>query len=423
MAFNLDIEKYSENDLKNLFNIQNESFANSMSIHEVVENRYNMLVNTLETSMKPQNEIVATKLFLTLAKDKLKGLISVPLFNELKETGEEKNLVPFQLNGNNKDSTEKKVTRIISVDTRFKDEDNRHDTNNFQITFPEKFNKIEKMELIEFSGPTSVRVISSNLNNNHFAITITYFDNSTSTRVIKIPDVYHIERNIITNATIETFIENVNQQMTDSGGDFALGSFQFDHEVTTLNYTNNPIISDRTLSFVYNTSTSSKLITSVQLDFTLDENGLNDNTSIQKKLGYLLGFRDNNVTLIPRVNQSNILTITASSLLDLNSFKYAYLVVDDFHNNSERTIIASDLKNISAVSTSLLNGGNILGKIIYRNELNYNLANRVISTERNYNGQIDIQKLKVSLINEYGDFLDTKNLEWSFTLRITSSYK
>ena len=31
MAFNLDISKYSESDLKSLFNIQNESFSNSMS--------------------------------------------------------------------------------------------------------------------------------------------------------------------------------------------------------------------------------------------------------------------------------------------------------------------------------------------------------------------------------------------------------
>jgi hypothetical protein len=129
------------------------------------------------------------------------------------------------------------------------------------------------------------------------------------------------------------------------------------------------------------------------------------------------------ITLTQRQNPTTDLITTATSVIDLNSFKYAYLVVDDFHNNSETTIIASDLKNISAVSTSLLHGGNILGKIIYRNELNYNLNNRVITTGRNYNGQIDVQKLKVSLINEYGDLLDTKKLEWSFTLRVTCSYK
>lgn len=421
MAFNLDISKYSESDLKSLFNIQNESFSNSMSTHEVVENRYNMLVETVENSMKPVNEKQSTKLFLSAAKEKLKGLVTIPLFNELKKTNENANLVPFKLDGKNQDYNEKTVTRIISVDTRFKDGDNTNDTNSFQITFPEKINKIEKMELIEFSGPTCVRIISSHLNNNHFAITINYNDSTSTTEVVKIQDVYHIERNILTNATIETFITNLNQQITNIGGDFAKGTFKLDHEIST--YTNNPIISDRTLSFIFNTIGTSKTVSNVQLNFTLDENGMNDNTSIIKKLGYFLGFRSGLITLTQRQNPTTDLITTATSVIDLNSFKYAYLVVDDFHNNSETTIIASDLKNISAVSTSLLHGGNILGKIIYRNELNYNLNNRVITTGRNYNGQIDVQKLKVSLINEYGDLLDTKKLEWSFTLRVTCSYK
>ena len=75
MAFNLDISKYSESDLKSLFNVQNESFSNSMSIHEVLEHRYNMLVNTLENSMKPEIDKQSTKLFLSAAKEKLKGLL------------------------------------------------------------------------------------------------------------------------------------------------------------------------------------------------------------------------------------------------------------------------------------------------------------------------------------------------------------
>ena len=136
MAFNLDISKYSESDLKSLFNVQNESFSNSMSIHEVLEHRYNMLVNTLENSMKPAIDKQSTKLFLSAAKEKLKGLVTIPLFNELKKTNENTNLVPFKLDGKNQDYNKKTVTRIISVDTRFKDSDNTNDTNNFQITFP-----------------------------------------------------------------------------------------------------------------------------------------------------------------------------------------------------------------------------------------------------------------------------------------------
>ena len=78
------------------------------------------------------------------------------------------------------------------------------------------------------------------------------------------------------------------------------------------------------------------------------------------------------------------------------------------------------MKSKGVCSGSFKNGGNIIGKIIYRNELNYNFYNRVISTPREYFGNVDVVKFSVALVNEYGEYIDTQNMDWSFTLKLTT---
>ena len=78
------------------------------------------------------------------------------------------------------------------------------------------------------------------------------------------------------------------------------------------------------------------------------------------------------------------------------------------------------MKSKGVCSGSFKHGGNIIGKIIYRNELNYNFYNRVISTPREYFGNVDLIKFSVSLVNEYGEYIDTQNMDWSFTLKLTT---
>ena len=61
--------------------------------------------------------------------------------------------------------------------------------------------------------------------------------------------------------------------------------------------------------------------------------------------------------------------------LDLISFKYAYLVIDDFHSNGE-TIVAEDVYSVPCAQNMKF-GGNILAKINYKNDANYNVTNRI----------------------------------------------
>ena len=322
---------------------------------------------------------------------------------------------------NNSDN-KRTITRILTVDSKFKDDDRKNTTSHFQVSFPERINEVTKMEIMEYSGPSAIRMISGAQQNNFFTLTLKYKDDPTKilTTVIKSPDTYRIERSIMTSATIIEFINNINAQLTAAGSDFQFGSFKFNHEIEP-SVSLNEIIMDRTISFVYDASVvANGNVSEVILDFISPIPGKSTVPFVfEKSLGYILGFRKGKVS--SSVLSNNKYYIEAASLVDLNDFKYAYLIVDDFISNSETNIITSEVKSQGNCAGSLRHGGNILGKIIYRNELNYNMYNRVISTPREYYGSVDIQKLKIALVNEYGDYIDTQELDWSFTLRLTST--
>ena len=319
---------------------------------------------------------------------------------------------------NNSDN-KRTLTRLLTVDSKFKDEDNKKTTSHFQVTFPDRINKVKKMEIAEYSGPTAIRMLSSEQNNNFFTVTLKLTNGNSETKIIECPDTYRIERNIMNSTTVKNFITNINNQLLTAGGNFTHCSFQFDDDIeAAINL--NDLVMDRTVSFVVDKGNAAT-VNEVILDFVTPKTGTNP-LIFEKSLGYILGFRNNTVsttTTIPVGNTTKFF-IKAESVVDLNDFKYAYLIVDDFISNSESNIITSEIKSQGNCSGSLRHGGNILGKIIYRNELNYNFHNRVISTPREYYGSVDIQKLKVALVNEYGDYIDTKQLDWSFTLRLTS---
>lgn len=316
---------------------------------------------------------------------------------------------------NNSDN-KRTLTRLLTVDSKFKDEDKKKTTSHFQVSFPDRINKVKKMEIAEYSGPTAIRMISSKQENNYFSLTLKHQNGTSETKIIESPDTYRIERNIMNSASVINFITNINNQLNTAGGNFQHCSFKFNHEIVSAIILND-LIMDRTVSFVVDKGSATTVI-EVILDFVTPKTGTTP-LMFEKSLGYILGFRNNtlNTTTLATDNK---FYITAESIVDLNDFKYAYLIVDDFISNSESNIITSEIKSKGNCSGSLRHGGNILGKIIYRNELNYNFHNRVISTPREYYGSVDIQKLKVALVNEYGDYIDTQDLDWSFTLRLTS---
>jgi hypothetical protein len=102
----------------------------------------------------------------------------------------------------------------------------------------------------------------------------------------------------------------------------------------------------------------------------------------------------------------------------LNGPRYLYLVIDEFINGNQNSFI-------SPLYTSLLNK-NIISRITINNTgigfndiLTVNNFNGYLLTDkRSYNGKVDLQRLKIQLVNEIGIPIDLNGLDFSFCLEV-----
>jgi hypothetical protein len=100
--------------------------------------------------------------------------------------------------------------------------------------------------------------------------------------------------------------------------------------------------------------------------------------------------------------------------------KYIYLVVDDFNNNVINSFYAafnSSLLNKSVIARITLP----LTSVGITNTFTQNNFTTV-TYPREYLGPVDIQKLQIKLLDEYGRILDLNNMDYSFCLTLQCSY-
>mgnify|MGYP001318478574 CR=1 FL=1 len=95
--------------------------------------------------------------------------------------------------------------KILTVDSLFRDKNSsksNKQTNHFQVSYDEPINNVSKLELVEYSGPTSIRIISDEIKNNVFKMTFNLINGDKVNKYIKTPDIFRIERNIMNNNSV-----------------------------------------------------------------------------------------------------------------------------------------------------------------------------------------------------------------------------
>jgi hypothetical protein len=342
------------------------SELNSSHIVQKLANAYNMNPNLIS------NEVVEAGNTFVIDKPKTAFANSYP--------GE---FFPGVIN-----PLKKRTTRQnLNIDTRFRENYYSSSSSNFHFDLPIKFSSVMQMQLSAFEMPLTYYNISKQLGNNFFSIKIGDYEKYY---VITVPDgnytptslteyLNYYVKNIFPELNFFQFIYNI-----DGSGS---GSGQFIVGVTSGNEN------------IYFT-----------LNFQNDINGNSDtNNPLPLKLGWLLGFRNG-------IYYGNINYIS-EGIVDLSGPKYLYLVVDDYNNNVNNGFY-------SAFNSSLLNK-NILARISmqpspFSNVTQNNLS--LITTPRQYFGPVDIQKLNIQLLDEYGRVIELNNMDYSFCLTFTSVY-
>lgn len=150
----------------------------------------------------------------------------------------------------------------------------------------------------------------------------------------------------------------------------------------------------------------------------------------QRTLGWFIGFRsyDYTIDINNVVRQTTFDTNTTDPLYNCalvsestysNSLSnYCFLAIDDHNNNCVCQPIVSS-NGDSYISN------NIIARIAISTDPNsilYDNRHDKIFTERVYMGPITLEKLKVSLLNKYGEVIDLNGVDISFTLELTELY-
>jgi hypothetical protein len=97
---------------------------------------------------------------------------------------------------------------------------------------------------------------------------------------------------------------------------------------------------------------------------------------------------------------------------------YIYFVLNDFNN--------SQAQNVFGMYSKSIIGDNILGMIPITSQnfyVNFSNGNDYIERKREYFGPVRIQRLKVQLLNQYGDAINLNNMDYSFSLELEIGYE
>lgn len=411
MNFDLDIQHYKKEELEEIFELPSTYDSKVVDVKEGIL-RQSIISNTsVDESIK-----IKTIFFLAQAKKRLlerpqetqlsfeKKIFNVDTSSlttsKVNTSGESfviekttpstpylnaspSNFFPGILNPLNK-----RITRQnLNIDTKFRDNYYNSTATNYQLELPNLFKNVVSMQLTAFEFPTAFFNISKSLGTNFFNITI-----GTVTKQVIVPDGNYIPSEMMSflnNYMISNF-PNTDFQYITFGTD------------------------------IYNQSGSGRLIVTLNdkapamfnftLNFQADINGNPDEgTPLPLKLGWLLGFRQGIY-----VNNS---TYCSEGLVDLIGIKYMYLSIDEYSNNVNNSFYG-------AFNESLLNK-NILARISIQG-LSFQALSQnnlmLITHPREYFGPIDIQSMRIQLLDEYGRIIQLNNMDYSFCLTFESVY-
>ena len=262
-----------------------------------------------------------------------------------------------------------KTKKYINFDTRFSD----YTDTEYSFNLPERISNVTQIKVSQIEIPVNFYNISSHLQNNFFRIkNVTeniYFP-------ILIPDGNYSKETLI--AKMQTLLP--------------------------INRITFYIDSNNVCSFS-NVSTS----TTYLIDFSINANGIYCVDYLENSIKSCMGFKNINYTL----NKNT--SINAENVFNINTIRYLFLTMEDFVNSSSNDF------------TAMLRNSTLNKKILTRISLDNTLYSfgsvlhgelKLMDCVRKYHGSVDLQKIKMQLVNEFGTPIFLNGGHFSFCMEI-----
>ena len=426
-TINTNISDYSVDDIFKLLDININDFQD-----------YNDLKEAIDTKINKYVLIFKNKELIDFFEDVRKSLLNIHTSNEniteaeqlllsygKKSTGDDQSTETSGYFGSGDPTgpvNRKTVTKLLTVDSRFRSNYTKSSSSNYTIDLPYIMKNVIEIKLSDLEFPTTFYPFDEDFHNNYFWLKYCYYmgDNLVEKYVyIFIPsgNYYHT-----------SFIDTVQQVFTDNGIPITI--------VFDLDYNNLGGVGEGTGKVTLGLDTDSSYnlfeVTEIELNFygshippeylsskvsqlitddDLIKRFYNKPSPIEhrQRMGWMLGFRE-------KIYKSNT-TYIAEAIMDILGPKYVYLVLDDLNTSSNINFFMNQ-------EESLLDG-NIFARISlkgYPFSVQAQGDYRAYSEPRYYYGPVNIHKLRVKIIDEFGRHVSLNGMDFSFTLSVTLIY-
>jgi len=406
MSFDLNINNYKIEELAELF----ELTSNNYDIFTIERKEHFLKENILSDKSIKEETKQRTISFLKEVKDILIATVSSKLskiYNTdlslkgsvIKNAGNtniiDKPVTPYGQSfpsefykGIINPLKKRTIRQNLNIDTRFRNNYLGTTASDFQFELPTFFTDVLSVQLDAFELSSSFYNISINLGNNFFVIGLNTGNHYT---IVLMDGTYNVATLISAINIAMPAIPELNDVTaykivlsTDVGGHAIFTNIGVPPSGPTYEFT---------------------------LNFQTSLSGMDDfNKPLPLKLGWILGYRLGLYT-----DSSSFIS---EGSIDIYGPKYIYLVFDDYNNSVNNGFF-------SAFNSSVLNK-NILARMSVNATANAgpivqnNLA--IITGARQYFGPVDIRKVHIQLIDEFGRVLDMHNMDYSFCVTFNIVY-
>jgi hypothetical protein len=313
----------------------------------------------------------------------------------------------------------KTILQTIIINTLFREDYFSSNSTDFTIVLPYYFKNVLSLRLSSLQLPNVIYCISKSNGNNTL-----YIEEDTTgiSGTITFPDGNYIDI-LEFCALLQT---EINTQLAISPNRFIVTCDSNSGKITISNNTHNftmifntpiPVVKERCKTKIITTKNKQKEygnFAEVYRTFVPTEGQREQNCvsleEIYKKFGWIIGYRDESYT------SSN--SYTTEGVYNGAYPNYVYFVLNDFNN--------SQAQNVFGMYSKSIIGDNILGMIPITSQnfyVNFSNGSDYIERKREYFGPVRIQRLKIQLLNQYGDPINLNNMDYSFSLELEIGYE
>ena len=424
---NLDITTYSIDEMENLLKLKPLYSDNDLF---VTKTKFvtNIIQSKITDVKKEELLIFLDNIYNKLSNNLVK--IDATNFNDIKQYDGNHFIIKNENNKysstleNNKKIDKSIIKRTYTIDSLFRQnyDANNNQSHNYIITLPETINKAITMSVSSLEIPLTYYNISDELNNNAFKITILDQSNNPtdiSSLIILSSGLYETRYNTTESLNrAQNIVSEISKKIEIFNVDISnIGSLEFGVDSRNgFSYFSFDLSSSPNFSSGFFDVSNYK----VEIDFNVNNN---QNTpclqnKLHQKLGWQLGFRSNKLII-----NSDLFLFSSFTICCINYPRYLYIAIDDFQASS---------RNYFSIASDSIIAPNIIGRINILSLLQEKSAYKQAAAPgdfmynqkflREYFGPTNINKLKISLLDEYGRPFSLNNMDWSFILSFECFY-